>query len=79
MALPTPVNGQITDSVTRAYTAGGDAALTTIIELLDVIAHGLSDARGGIPTPASKSAIADEITYALAKAECELHEILQKT
>ena len=40
MAFPTTVNDQITDSVTQAFTTGGDEALNVIVELMTEIAKG---------------------------------------
>ena len=73
MAIPTPVNGQITDAVTQAHTKGGDAALTSIVELLESIAHSLSAAQAGMSSPN-----AETLSAAFAKAEGELQEILRK-
>lgn len=77
MAYPTAVNGQITDSVTQAHAAGGDVALTTISELIEVIAHSLN-AVGGTSSSESKFGIAENLSSAFAKAESELLEILVK-
>lgn len=69
MAFPTAVNDQITDSVTRAHTVGGDKALKVIAELIAGIAKGLEGAKQGNNT-------IEEVSIALEAAEMALHEIV---
>jgi len=76
MAIPTPVNGQITDAVTQAHTKGGDTALTTIVELLETIASSLNASQAG--TSSLQSSNAETLSAAFAKAEGELQDILRK-
>ena len=76
MAIPTPVNGQITDALTTANTKGGEAALSSITELLGSIASSLHAAQGG--SSLSKADIAKTLSSAFAKSESELQEILSK-
>ncbi|MES9971242.1 MAG: hypothetical protein ABW092_14510 [Candidatus Thiodiazotropha sp.] len=71
MALPTSVNDQITDSVTQAYTTGGDDALNVIAELMSEIAKGLDSAKEGHAT-------IDELSDAFENAEVALHGIVAR-
>lgn len=78
MAYPTPVNGQITDAVTQAHANGGDAALATIVELLETIAQSLNAAQGSTSSSHSKSSLAETLSLAFKKAEGELQEVLKR-
>lgn len=78
MAYPTVVNDQITDSVSQAHAAGGDVALNSISELIEVIAHSLNAVHSGTSSSESKIGIAENLLSAFAKAESELLEILVK-
>jgi hypothetical protein len=71
MALPTPVNDQITDSVTQVFTSGGDEAVNVIAELMVEIAKGLDGAKQGHAT-------IDELSDAFENAEVALHSIVAK-
>ena len=71
MALPTPVNGQITDAVTQAHTAGGDEALAVISDLLSEIAKGLKEAKQGHTT-------IEELSVAFENAEMAFHGIIAR-
>lgn len=75
MAYPTSVNGQITDFVTQAHTAGGDAALTSITALLETIAQSLNVAQANASSSQPKSGLAERLSTAFAKAESELQEV----
>ncbi|MES9947100.1 MAG: hypothetical protein B6D77_05075 [gamma proteobacterium symbiont of Ctena orbiculata] len=71
MAFPTAVNDQITDSVTQAFTTGGDDALNVIAELMAEIAKGLENAKQGYAT-------IDELSDAFENAEVAMHGIVAK-
>lgn len=71
MAFPTAVNDQITDSVTQAFTTGGDDAINVIAELMAEIAKGLDNAKQGHAT-------IDELSDAFENAEVAMHGIVAK-
>lgn len=75
MAFPTSVNDQVTDLITLAHTVGGDAALASIVGLLEVIAHGLNESHRSKAASQPRTDIATILSSAFRKAESELQAI----
>jgi hypothetical protein len=71
MAFPTPINSQITDAVTKSYTAGGDEALSVISALMTELANCLEGAKQGSTT-------IEDLSVAFENAEGALHNIVAK-
>jgi hypothetical protein len=71
MAIPTTANNQIIDSLTQAYTAGGEETLSIVLDLVAEIAKGIDGAKQG------QTSIED-LSVALENAEGALHEIVAK-
>lgn len=78
MAIPTPVNGQITDAVEAVHAAGGMDALASITGLLAAIGQALSRAGRGASgeSPGGGEYSAAALSAAFARAEGELQVIL---
>jgi hypothetical protein len=71
MSIPTPLDSQITDAVSQAYTAGGDEALCVISDLMKEVAKGLDGAKQGQST-------IEDISVAFENAEVAFHEIVAR-
>jgi hypothetical protein len=71
MSIPTPLDSQITDAVSQAYSAGGNEALSAISNLIKEVANGLNGAKQGQST-------IEDISIAFENAEVILHDIVAR-